>query len=103
MDLVNVIRKVQRKKAEKARSKNQAFCFLCRKQVSLLSFQQATKLDEALRFRITKHLEENLIHRIHNSSGEVSICLSSVEEAERQAADTLPLRAEFLKRVSKMA
>lgn len=99
MDLVNVIRKVQRKKALQARSKNQAFCFLCQKQVSLLSFQQATRLDDARRFRIAEHLEENLIHRIHNSSGEISICLNSVEQAEMQAADTLPLSVEFLNRV----
>ncbi len=73
MDLVKVIREIQRKKAERERWKNQAFCFLCNQQVSLLSFQQAVELGEESRQRIIELAENNLIHRIHNSRGEVLI------------------------------
>jgi sulfur relay (sulfurtransferase) DsrF/TusC family protein len=97
MDLVNVIRKVQRKKAARKRSEKQAFCFICEKQVSLLTFQQASELNETNRLKITKHLEKGLLHRIHNSKGEVSICRDSLQKAELQEAETLPLRPNFLK------
>ena len=43
MDLVKVIRKVQRKKAERERGQNQAVCFLCGKQAVLLTVRQAAE------------------------------------------------------------
>lgn len=97
MDLVKVIREVQRKKAERKRSVDQAFCFFCREQVPLLSFQQATELDGVSRQRITELAESGLIHRIHNSRGEVLICQNSLLEAETDWQKTLPLSPEFLK------
>lgn len=97
MDLVNVIRKTQYKKAVRERSKNQAFCLMCKRQVSLISFRQAAELEKDNRLRLVELSENNLIHRIHNSRGEILICQNSLLEAETERQKTLPLRPEFLK------
>ncbi len=97
MDLVQVIRKVQRKKAERERGRNQAVCFLCKRQTALLSVRQAAEYCETTKYEILRSAKKGAIHRIHNSRGEVLICQISLRQAEIQFKDTLPLNLEFLK------
>jgi len=97
MDLVQVIRKVQRKKADRERGQNQVVCFLCRQQTALLTVQQAAEYCKTTKYEILQSAKKGTIHRIHNSGGEVLICQVSLRQAEIQFKDTLPLNLEFLK------
>lgn len=84
MDLVNVIGKIQHKIFVAGRTQSQAFCFSCSEQVSLMSFQQATELDEASQTELIGFLESGAIHRVHNSKGHILICLNSLRQAKEQ-------------------
>jgi len=46
MDLVKVIREVQRKKAERERTKTQDFCLVCKKQTTLVSVGEAAQVHQ---------------------------------------------------------
>lgn len=95
MDLVNEISKIQNKKARRGRTRTQAFCFRCECQVSLMSFQQETELDDIDRMEITRLDENGLVHRIHNSKGQILICLNSVQQAKRQSSGAMLLSLEL--------
>ena len=69
------------------RSQTKAFCALCREKVSLMSFQQATMLDEASQNELVEFLENGAIHRLHNSRGQILICFNSLQKAKRQSPE----------------
>lgn len=97
MDLVKVIRQVQRKKAERERTKTQAFCLMCKTQTMLVTVGEASQVHQFTLDEISQYVAAGVFHRIHNSRGEVLICQNSLLEAETDSQKTLPLRPEFLK------
>lgn len=97
MDLVKVIREVQRKKAERGRTETQAFCPLCKKQTTLVGVGAATRVHQFTLDEISQHVADGAFHQIHNSNGEVLFCQNSLRQAESDLQATLPMRLEFLR------
>lgn len=97
MDLVKVIREVQRKKAERERTKTQAFCPLCKEQTKLVSEQEAAQLYQFKASEISRNIADGTFHRVHNSSGKILLCQNSLwREDESNLSVTQPMRPEFL-------
>ena len=97
MDLVKVIREVQRKKAERERTQTQAFCLLCKKQTTLMTVGEATQIHQFTLDEISRYVASGELHRVHNSKGEILFCQNSLRQTESQLQLTLPLRPEFLR------
>ena len=96
MDLVKVIREVQRKKAERERTQTQAFCLLCKKQTTLLTIGEATQIHQFTLDEIARYVAAGLLHRVHNSKGELLFCGNSLDLIQSDLRMTQPLRTEFL-------
>ena len=97
MDLVKVIREVQRKKAERERLKNQAFCRLCAEQTTFITSRQAIEIYRLTLDEISEHVAKGVFHRIHGASGEILFCQKSLRQFESQLQATQPMRLEFLR------
>jgi DNA-binding LytR/AlgR family response regulator len=97
MDLVKVIREVQRKKAERERTKTQAFCLLCKKQTTLVTVGEAAQIHQFTLDEISRYVADGVLHRIHNSKGEILFCRNSLRQAESNLQMTQPMRPEFLR------
>ena len=97
MDLVKIIREVQRKKAERERTRTQAFCLVCKKQTTLVGVGAATQVHLFTLDEISQHVADGAFHQIHNSRGEVLFCQNSVRQAESDLQVTQPMRLEFLR------
>ena len=61
------------------RSRSQAYCFLCKEQVELVSTAQAAQLTAVTQHEIYQCAENGEVHRIHNSKGKIMICRSSLK------------------------
>ena len=96
MDLVKVIREVQRKKAERERTKTQAFCLLCKKQTTLVGVDAAAQVHQFTLDEISQYVADGVFHQIHNSKGEILFCQNSLRQAESDLQITQPMRPEFL-------
>jgi hypothetical protein len=101
MDLVKVIREVQRKKAERTRT--QAFCLVCKKQTKLVGVGAATQVHGFTLDEISQYVADGAFHQVHNSKGEILFCQDSLRQAESDLQVTLPLRLEFLRNVGAAA
>lgn len=103
MDLVKIIREGQRKKAERTRAGNRAFCLLCKRTTTLLDFWQAADLYATTRGEIMNRVEMGEIHRVHNSRGEILLCRNSMLEFADEWQKTQPMRLEFLQSMAQAA
>jgi DNA-binding LytR/AlgR family response regulator len=97
MDLVKVIREVQRKKAERERTEAQAFCPSCKKRTALVTVREATEIRQFDLDEISRYVAAGVLHRIHNSRGEILFCRHSLRLIESDLRMTQPLRPEFLR------
>lgn len=96
MDLVKVIREIQRKKAERTRTETQAFCVSCKKRTALLTVEAAIRVHRFSLDEMPGFIAAGVLHRVHNSRGEVLFCQNSVRLIESDLRATQPLRPEFL-------
>lgn len=96
MDLVKVIREVQRKRAEREQTRTQAFCLACKQQTSLLSVGEAIQIHQFTLDEMSRYVAAGVLHRIHNSSGDFSFCRNSLNVIESDLRMTQPSRTEFL-------
>ena len=103
MDLVKVIREVQRKKAERERTRTQAFCLVCKKQTTLVGVGAATRVHGFTLDEISQHVADGAFHQIHNSNGEILFCRNSLRQAEDDLQVTQPMRLEFLRSMGTVA
>ncbi len=82
--------------AERKRTHNRAFCFLCRKTTPLLTFRQAAQICEMTVEEVLRCATDGAVHRLHNSHGEVLICRNSLQKIAAEKQITLPLSLELL-------
>lgn len=76
------------------RSRNKAFCFLCRIDVELVSIPQAAHDCRTTQYEIYQLAEAGEIHRLHNAKGSIMICRNSLKKAENHlhSAQTIILK-----------
>lgn len=97
MDLVKVIREVQRKKAERERLNSQSFCRLCAEQTTFVTLQQAIAAHRISLNELPEYVAKGAFHRIRGASGEMLFCQNSLRQFESQLQITQPMRPEFLR------
>lgn len=98
MDLVKVIREVQRKRAERERTDAQAFCLTCKKQTALVTVGEAAQVHQFTLDEISRYAADGVFHEIHDSKGEILFCQNALRQAEQSVLQmTQPMRPEFLR------
>jgi len=97
MDLVTVIRRVQRKKAERERANTRAFCLMCKEHTTLVSVAAAIETHRITLNEISQSVADGTFHRIHNRRGEILFCGHSLHQSASRSNETQPMRTEFLR------
>lgn len=88
MNLTKTDGKDKGKQCAQKRTRTEAFCLLCKTRVSLMTIEQTKKLYASNWNDVLRLADDGEVHLIHNSKGELQVCINSLQQATLHFQDT---------------